>query len=155
MRIRRIILLGCLLLSCAIVFLPFRSWESFELPETGTSLFQLEEVIEYETGFEMIIPLFTLPMFVLALILVGYVRTRITDIITLIFIALNGIFLFQLYQLLLGPVFWGRRADSFQVGSGFYLLCITTSVIFVVTIASLARSNYRKRRIDSDLIDSF
>jgi len=137
------------------MFFPFRSWETFELPEPNASLFQLEEVQIYESGFELIIPLFTLPMFVLAFILVGYVRTRATDIVTLIFIVLNGIFIYQLRYLLLGPVALGYAADEIHIGIGYYLLCLTTAALLVLTSVSLARPNYRKRRIDSDLIDSF
>ena len=156
MNIRSILLLICLAVVTISLFLPYQSRQDYIYIQTTTNstTSPIEAKYVHQSGLEIVAPLFAIPAFVLAFVLIGFVRTKAGNIIALIFSALNGfVVVFTLFII----HFQLFTRIEIHAGLGFYMLVLAELGLLTISLYNTARPDNRKNKqgMESrDLLDT-
>ena len=145
---RTLITLICLVLGFLCMFLPFRTYPNASL-EYISSYYSAPSP-KHLNGFQMAFPVISLGVFALCFILIGYARSKAAGVISLIFSALNCIYMVFILFIIEFQLFHKREI---VIGIGFYLLCILSLTLFIVSVTNMIRPQQVKRKNRMDLLD--
>jgi hypothetical protein len=107
----------------------------------------------YYSGFDLGFPMLGIPVIVLIFILMGFVRTRATGILSIVFASLHVLWM---PVVLFGIHFTLFYHPVIHTGIGYYMMLLAVLIQFIVPIMVLRQQDYKTKPIkrrSHDILD--